>query len=163
MKLVRMEGEKIGLLVQLPTGPHAVDIAKSVGIFAAHDPVSGGIVNGVLKEKCAWTALVDNWRYLHKPLELLERTALNHPDDPRLAIQPFAQERQTTDRLRGIVAIDITDAANLESHDPTGRFVMARQFSEAVDDQVRPEASPVGKNIQVIDFSRRNETRHPRG
>ena len=163
MKLVRLDAESIGLLVQLPTGPHAIDIAKSLGVFAAHDPVSGGIVNGVLKEKSAWTALVDNWRYLHKPLELLERTALNHPDDPRLAIQPFTQERQTTARLRGIVAIDITDATNLESHDPTGRLVMARQFGEAADDQVRSDASPVGKNIQVIDFSRRKDPLSPRG
>src|SRR6202012_6281669 len=115
MKLVRLDAESIGLLVQLPTGPHAIDIAKSLGLFAAHDPVSGGIVNGVLKEKCAWTALINHWRYLHKPLELLARTALSHPDDPRLVLQPFARERRTSDLPRGIVAIDITDAADLES------------------------------------------------
>src|SRR6185437_6945781 len=98
MQLVRMKGARIGLLVQLPTGPHTIDIVKSLGIFAAHDPLSGGILNGVLKEKCTWTALVNNWRYLHKPLELLARAALNHPDDPRLAIQPFGQEQQSTDQ-----------------------------------------------------------------
>lgn len=162
MKLVRLDAEKIGLLVQLPTGPHTIDIARSLGVFAAHDPVSGGIINGVLKEKCAWTAFVNNWRYLHRPLELMARTALNHPDDPRLAIQPFAQERQTADRLRGIVAIDITDATDLASHDPTGRLVMARQFSEVADDHMRPEASSMAENVQLVDFSRRNELLLPR-
>jgi hypothetical protein len=82
MKLVRMEGERIGLLVQLSTGPHTIDIVNSLGIFAVHDPLSGGILNGALKEQCSWTALVNHWHYLHKPLELLARTALNHPDDP---------------------------------------------------------------------------------
>jgi hypothetical protein len=163
MKLVRIDRENIGLLVQLPTGPHTIDIVKSLGIFAAHDPLSGGIINGVLKEKCTWTALVSNWRYLRKPLELLARTALNHPADPRLAIQPFAGERRTADRPRGIVAIEITDATELESHDPTGRLMMARQLSEAADDKIEPGAASMAENVQVVDFSRRDGLRLPRG
>jgi hypothetical protein len=91
----------------------------------------------------------------------LARTALNHPDDPRLAIQPFAQERQTTAQLHGIVAIDITDAADLKSHDPTGRLVMARQFSEAADDNVRQDESSVADNVQMVDFPRRDALRLP--
>jgi len=159
MKLVRLNGEKIGLLAQLPTGPHVVDIVKSLGVFAAHDPVSGGRINGVLKERCAWVALVNNWSYLRKPFELLARTALTSPDDPRLAIYPFAYEREISDPLRGIVAIVITDAADLEIHDPTGRLVMARQFSAPADDQVQQGVSATGENVQVIDFSRHNEPR----
>jgi hypothetical protein len=159
MKLVRLNGEKIGLLVQPPTGPHVVDIVKSLGVFAAHDPVSGGLINGVLKERCAWVALVNNWSYLRKPFELLARTALTSPDDPRLAIYPFAYERQITDPPRGIVAIDITDASDLEIHDPTGRLAMARQFSAPADDQVQQDVSATGENVQVIDFSRHNEPR----
>ena len=53
MKLVRMNGKKLGLFVQLPTGPHAVDIVRSLGVFAAHDPGSGALINSVLKERCA--------------------------------------------------------------------------------------------------------------
>lgn len=159
MKLAKIDGEKIALLVQLPTGLHAVDIAKSLGVFAAHDPVSGGLINGVLKEKCAWVALVNNWRYLRKPLELLARTALTCPDDPRVAIQPLAQRRQTEAPFQEIVAIDITDAADLEIHDPTGRLAMARQFDEAPDHQAGQCASSMGENVQVIDFSHRNQPR----
>jgi hypothetical protein len=163
MKLVRIDGEKIALLVQLPTGPHAVDIAKSLGVFAAHDPVSGGLINGVLKERCAWVALINNWRYLRKPLELLARTALTCPDDPRLAIRSLALQRQTEAPSKGIVAIDITDATDLDIHDPTGHLAMARQFDEAPDHQAGQYASSMGENVQVIDFSRRNQPRTPHG
>src|SRR5262245_58197122 len=75
MKVVQVNRGEIGLLVELPTGPHVVDIAKSLGVFA-HDLVSGGLVNGALKEQCAWAALVNNWAYLRMPFELLARTAL---------------------------------------------------------------------------------------
>jgi hypothetical protein len=163
MKLVTIDEEKIGLLVQLPTGPYVVDIVKSLGVFAAHDPVSGALINGVLKERCAWAALVNNWSYLAKPLKLLAHTALADPDNLRLAVYPFAYERQTNDPRRGIVAIEITDAADLELRDPTGRRVMARQFGESVDEELQQDGSPMGKNIQVIDFSRHNEPRTPRG
>ena len=163
MKLVRIDGEKTGLLVQLPTGPHVIDIVKSLGVFAAHDPVSGALINGVLKERCAWVALVNNWAYLRMPLKLLARTALTNPDDARLAICPFAYGRQTKDPPRGIVAIDITDAADLEIHDPTGRLVMARQIGASADDQARQDVSSMGENVQVVDFSRHNEPRTPRG
>ena len=159
MKLVTIDEEKIGLLVQLPTGSYVVDIVKSLGVFAALDPVSGALINGVLKERCAWVALVNNWSYLRKPFKLLAHTALTDPDNPRLAVYPFAHERQTKKSPRGIVAIEITDAVDLDIHDPTGRRVMARQFSESVDEKVQQDASSMGENVQVVDFSRHNEPR----
>lgn len=162
MKLVSIGGGKIGLLVQLPTGPHAIDIARSLGLFAAHDPISGGLINGVLKERCALVALVNNWSYLRNPLELLARTALTNPDDPRLALCPFARQRRLKDPPSGIVAIDITVAADLAVHDPTGRLVMAREFNQAPDEQAGQEAPSRGRNAQIIDFSRHNEPRTPR-
>jgi hypothetical protein len=163
MKLVRIDGEKIGLLVQLQTGPHVVDVVSSLGVFASHDPVSGALINGVFKERCPWVALVNNWSYLRKPFEFLARTALTNPDDLRLAIYPFAYGRQAKDPPRGIVAMEITDAADLEIHDPTARLVMARQFGEPVDDRVQRDPPLTAENIQVIDFSRRNGPRTPHG
>jgi hypothetical protein len=162
MKLVRIGSERLGLLVQLPTGPHAIDIVESLGVFAAHDPVSGALINGVLKERCAWVSVVNNWNYLRMPFTLLARTALADPEDPRLAIYPFACGRQREHPRGGIVAIDITDAADLEIHDPTGRLVLARQFSDSVDDHVERDAPLMGENVRVIDFSGHNELRIPR-
>lgn len=162
MKFVRIGEEGIGLLVQLPTGPHVVDIAKSLGIFAAYSQVAGALINGALKESCPWGALVKNWNHLQMPLRRLARTALENPDDSRLAIYPFACGAQIEGPLRRIVAIDITDAADLEIHDPTGRLVIAKQFGEPAADQLQQEPSSIGENVQIIDFPRHNELRTPR-
>jgi hypothetical protein len=162
MKLVSIGGEKIGLLVQLPTGPYAIDIVQSLGVFVGRDPVSGALINGVFKERCAWLALVNNWPYVRMPFELLARTALTNPDDPRLAIHPFTYGRKIEDPSRGIVAVDITDAADLEIHDPTGRLVMARQFGTPSDEEPRQDLCSLGDNVQVVDFLRRNGPRAPR-
>ena len=96
------------------------------------------------------------------PFKLLERTASTNADNPRLTIYPFACGRQIKDPPRGIVAIDITDAEELEIHDPTGRLVIARQLSDTVEDPVPQDPSSMGENVQVIDFSRRDEPRAPR-
>jgi hypothetical protein len=159
MKLISINGGEIGLLVELPTGAHVVDIAKSLSIFAGHDPASGALINGTLKETTAWVALVNNWHYLRTPLALLARAALADPDDPRLVVHPFAHVWLGTESPRGIVALDITDSTDLEIHDPTGRLVMARQFAESVVQSPEPDMSSMGENVQVIDFSRRNDPR----
>jgi hypothetical protein len=156
MKFIRMSSEGVGLLVDLPTGTHVVDIAKSLGIFAAHDPVSGALIKGTLKAKSAWVALVDNWRYLRTPMALLSRTAVANPGDPRLVVHPF-KVWKVVDSAPGIVALDITDATDLEIHDPTGRLVMATQFAESVAEPAEPEMPSTAENIHVIDFSRRKE------
>jgi hypothetical protein len=155
MKLVSTNGG-IGLLVELPGGPQVVDIGRSFGVVAAHDPVAGALIDSTLKEASVWTALVNNWRYLRMPLTQLARTALLHPDDPQLAFHPFAQARQM--EQSGIIALEITDAADLDVHDPTGRRVMARQFSAAPAEAVR-SAPREGPNVQVIDFVRRDNPR----
>jgi hypothetical protein len=124
MKFIKTDSGEIGLLVELPTGTHVVEIAKSVAVFTAHDPVSGALINGTMKEKSAWVALINNWRYLQIPLALLARTAMVNPDDPRLSVYPLMQVWRTKESSSGIALLDITDAADLDIHDPTGRLVM---------------------------------------
>ena len=157
MKLIKMNGGEIGLLLELPIGMHVVDIAKSLGVFAAHDPASGALINGTLKEKSAWVALINHWHYLRMPLALLARTALTNPDDPRLVVRPFMQVWKVTESPPGIVALDITDATDLDIHDPTGRLVMAKQFAESVAKPAELNMPSIQENIHVIDFSRRND------
>lgn len=125
-------------------------------MLAAHDPVGGALINRTIRQTSPWTALVNNWGHMRAPLSLMARTALDHPDDPRLVICSFVYPQQM--EKSGIVVLDITDAADLDIHDPTGRRIMARQFSE----------EPVGKeprsreNAQVIDFARRSDPPTPR-
>jgi hypothetical protein len=155
MKLVKMDGG-IGLVVELPAGAHVVDIGRSLGVVAAQDPVAGALINGTLKEASVWTALVNNWRHLRMPLAQLARAALLHSDNPQLALHPFAQARQA--EQSGIIALEITDAADLDIHDPTGRHVMERQFSAASVEAVH-NAPRGGANVQMVDFTRRGDRR----
>jgi hypothetical protein len=155
MKLVKTNGG-IGLLLELPAGPQVVDIGRSLGVVAARDPVAGALVDGTLKETSVWTALVNNWRHLRMPLAQLARTALLHPDDPHLALHPFAEIRQV--EQSGIIALEITDAADLAVHDPTGRLVMARQFS-AAPAEAGHSTPRDDTNVQVVDFVRRDDPR----
>jgi hypothetical protein len=145
--------------VDLPAGPHVLDLAKSLGASAAHDPVSSALITSVMKEKFVWVALVNHWQSLRKPLALLARMALNNPDDPRLVLRPFAEAQQSGESLHGIVALDITDAADLESRDPIGQFVRTERLAEPVVEPAERDASSLGENVQVVDFSRRDDQR----
>jgi hypothetical protein len=158
MKLVGIDSGAIGLLVELPAGPHVVDLAKSLGVFAGHDLVSSGLINGVLKERSAWGALVANWQYLRLPLARLAGIAVANPDHPCLVLHRLADCRQSGD-AKGIVALDITYASNLESPDPTGRLATARQSVDPVVEPVEQQAPSLGDNVQVVDFSRRSDPR----
>jgi hypothetical protein len=88
MKLIRLRDGKLGLVVLLPAGPHLVDIASSLGVFAPHDALSIGLLNGALKDGCNWSLLVKHWALLRSPLKKLAWIALTSPDHPHLVLQP---------------------------------------------------------------------------
>lgn len=158
MKLVGIDNGVIGLVVDLATGPHVIDLASSLGALAGHDLVSGGLINGALKERSAWGALVANWQYLRLPLARLAGIAVANPDHPRLVLRRLADCRQGGD-AKGIVALEITYALNLESPDPTGRLATARQCVDPVVEPVGQQALALADNVHVVDFSRRNDPR----
>ncbi|WP_152535535.1 hypothetical protein [Bradyrhizobium sp. Ai1a-2] len=153
MKLVRMSERKVGLLVPLPSGLHVIDIADSLGVFAPHDPLSNGVLNGALKGGCDWSLIVKHWAHLRSPLKRLANLAAASPDHSRLAMRPFKEQFQIDDAVDQIVAIDITDTEPLEGQDPTGRRAMARQFSELHENKIGRDAPPTAGAAQVIDFS----------
>jgi hypothetical protein len=158
MKLVAINQDAIGLVVELAAGPHVIDLANSLGALAGHDLVSGGLINGALKEKSVWSVLVANWQYLRLPLARLAGIAVANPDHPCLVLHRLADCRQGGD-AKGIVALDITYASDLQSPDPTGRLVMERQFTEPGAEPVEQDIPTLGDNVQVVDFSRRNGPR----
>jgi hypothetical protein len=61
MKLVRFDGGKTGLMVQLAAGLHVIDVIGSLGVLSPDDPVSHGILNGILKDKGNWAPLIAHW------------------------------------------------------------------------------------------------------
>src|SRR6516225_3148135 len=47
MKLIRFDEGKTGLVVELPTGPHVIDIIASLPVMALGDAISPGVLNGL--------------------------------------------------------------------------------------------------------------------
>jgi hypothetical protein len=151
MKIVKMADEKIGLVVMLSSGPHAIDIASSLGVFSS-DLLSNGLLNGVLKDGHDWSLVVKHWAHLRSPLKKLQNAALRNPGHPCLVLRPLRESPRTASAAKPIIAIEITDIETFEEQDPTGRRAMERQFAPS------PEKSPVGspattKSAEVIEFS----------
>jgi hypothetical protein len=159
MKLVRMGDDRIGLFVLLPEGPYAIDIAKSLGVFA-HDPLSNGLLNGALKDGHDWSILVKHWAHLRGPLRRLLSVALASPDNPRLALQPIVNVTGTASAADLIIAIEVTDIGSAEVHDPTGRRVMERQFALSPKHESSQKPADV-EAFRVIDFVSHELRRRP--
>lgn len=156
MKLARITDETIGLFVALPDGPHIVDIARSVGVFAPHDPLSNGILNGAFKDGGDWTSIVKHWAHLQWPLMRLARIAETCPDHPGLVLHSVADQNLQGESADPIVAIDITDMRPLEERDPTGRRAMDRQFKTPPRDAIEADSTATPETAQVIGFVRPN-------
>ena len=127
MKLVRFDGGKTGLMVQLASGPHVIDVIGSLGVLSPDDPISQGILNGILKDKGSWAPLIEHWEQARIGLRRL--ASLANPDRPHLVICR-ADEVSLAPLLRnqrGIVTLDITESSEV-AQDPTGREAMERQF-----------------------------------
>src|ERR1700716_113799 len=84
MKLVRFDGGKTGLMVQLTSGPHVIDVIGSLGVLSPDDPISQGILNGILKDKGSWAPLIEHWEQALIGLRRL--ASLANPDRPHLVI-----------------------------------------------------------------------------
>ena len=93
MKLVRFGEQRTGLVVELPTGPHVIDIVASVGTLLPEDPVSSGVLNGILREGGSWAPLIEHWTYARAGLKRLAEVALRRPDHPDLIMRPFDRAR----------------------------------------------------------------------
>ena len=128
MKLIRFDGNKTGLVVELASGIHVVDVIASIGALVPEDPISHGVLNGLLKDNGSWAQLIQHWEMARMGLRRLAVLAQ--------ASGPVVLRR--LDEVRGASArhpdgIGSLDIGELEAatQDPTGRKVMERQFSEA--------------------------------
>lgn len=130
MRLVRFNGGKTGLVVELPSGPHVIDVVGSLGALAPDDPISQGVLNGILKDRGSWAPLIEHWRYARSGLRRLARLALANPEAARLVIYPIGDVRLAlpSAELDSIATLDIAELGELV-RDPTGREAMARRLS----------------------------------
>jgi hypothetical protein len=129
MKLVRFDGGKTGLMVELASGPHVIDVIGSLGVFSPDDPISQGILNGILKDRGSWAPLIEHWEQARTGLRRLVSLASANPDRPHLVIYRVDEVRLALPlgNPRGIAALDIVESGEV-AQDPTGREAMERQF-----------------------------------
>src|SRR6202171_4945103 len=71
MKLIRFDGSKTGLVVELASGIHVVDVVASIGALVPEDPISHGVLNGLLKDTGSWAQLIQHWGMARKGLRRL--------------------------------------------------------------------------------------------
>jgi hypothetical protein len=159
MKLVRIDGDRIGLLVLLPKGPHVIDIANSLGVFP-HDPLSNGLLNGALKDGHGWSVIVKHWAHLRWPLKKLQSIALANPDSPRLVMHPLVDAAGIASAANPIIALEVMDIENIEEHDPTGRGAMERQFALSAKNGALLRSGEA-ETARVIDFTSIEQRRQP--
>jgi hypothetical protein len=129
MKLVRFDDGKTGLIVQLASGLHIIDVIGSLGALSPDDPISQGILNGILKDKGNWAPLIEHWEHARAGLRRLVSLALANPDRPPLVVRRAEEINLSllARNQRGIVALDIVESSEA-AQDPTGREAMERQF-----------------------------------
>jgi hypothetical protein len=151
MKLVSLGDGKIGLHVLLPTGPHAIDIGESVGVFTPQDPLSNGILNGSFKDGGNWSAIVKHWTHLKRPLTRLANIAAICPEHPLLVLRPLTERHGQRESGGSILSIEITDKEDLKVLDPTGRLAMERRFTPRSEESAAT-APDVPVTAEVIDF-----------
>jgi hypothetical protein len=82
MRLIRFDGDKTGLVVELPSGPHVVDVVASIGALVPEDPISHGILNGLLKDNGNWAPLTQHWKIAYACLRRLALRRAPHQLSP---------------------------------------------------------------------------------
>jgi hypothetical protein len=114
MRLVRFGGARTGILFELPTGPHVLDIIASVGALSPEDSTNNGTLNDIFKDGGAWGPLIEHWASLRVGLAKLVNIASSTPDHPDLVIHRLAELDAMPKSTKGgeIVALGIA-----ESHD----------------------------------------------
>src|SRR6202041_3624889 len=71
MELVRFDHAKTGLVIELSSGPHVVDVVASIGALIPEDPISHGVLNGLLKDNGNWAPLIEHWKMARAGLRRL--------------------------------------------------------------------------------------------
>ena len=130
MQLIRFDGNKTGLIVELASGIRVVDVIASVGALAPEDPISHGILNGLLKDNGSWAQLLEHWEMARKGLHRLAVLA-RAPGSTQVVLRRPDEVRGVSARPPdGIGSLDIREF-DATAQDPTGREVIERQFAES--------------------------------
>jgi hypothetical protein len=128
MKLIRFDDAKTGLVVELPSGPHVIDVIASIGALVPGDPISHGVLNGILKDKSDWATLIQHWKTVRAGLRKLAILAQTGGSS-QVVLRRYDEVRGESSRCPdGIDSLDIGECDAI-GPDPTGREVIERHFA----------------------------------
>ena len=113
MKLVRFGDRRTGLVVDLDSGPHVIDVVASVGALLPYDPISNGVLNGILRDGGSWAPLIEHWPHVSAGLRRLINLALKAPDHPHLVLRSYDQAQVMLHDLVGITALEISQSREI--------------------------------------------------
>ena len=129
MKLIRFDGGKTGLLVEISGAICVIDVIASLGVLSPGDPISLGILNGILKDKGSWAPLIQHWRQARIGLRRLAAAA-SSAEPSAVALLGIDEIRlvSSSDGPDGIASLEIVES--MPAQDPAGREAMVRQFAD---------------------------------
>jgi hypothetical protein len=138
MKLIRFDDDRTGLVVELPSGPHVIDVVASISALVPEDPISHGVLNGLLKDNGNWAPLIQHWKMARAGLRRLTILAQSGSSS-QVVLRRYGEIRGAQDP-DGINSLDIGECEAIGA-DPTGREVMERQLGGSPPDPVRQSAA----------------------
>jgi hypothetical protein len=111
MRMVRFGEARLGIFLELPTGPHVLDVGASIRALQPGDPTSNGILSDILKDGDTWGALIQHWDSARVPLTKLVQIASNTPGHPGLVMHRSAEVDAMPKSARAgeIVALGIAE------------------------------------------------------
>jgi hypothetical protein len=140
MKLIRLDNNKTGLVVELPSGPQVIDVVASIGALAPEDPISHGVLNGLLKDNRDWAPLIQHWKMARAGLRRL--TILAQMGSSQIVLRRCDEDRGASSRHPDAIASLEIRECDAVAPDPTGREIMERQFTSRSLD-------PTGREIMM--------------
>jgi hypothetical protein len=110
MRLIRFGDGRTGIFLELPTGPHVLDVAASIGALPPEDPISNETLKDTLKDS-TWAALIAHWDSARVGLAKLVEMASSTPRHPDLTIHRWAEVDAMPKSAKGgeIVALGIAE------------------------------------------------------
>lgn len=125
----------MGLVIDLPSGQHVIDIAVSLNALSSIDPVAVGALKRILDGGANWSTLIEQWNCAESGLRQLELLGRANPQGRGVVVLSSDQARIATPSVAPgeIATIEIVEWPKT-AQNPTGWDAMSRQFSGAAHD-----------------------------